>query len=58
VNPFPYYDAGYEAGLHGDDACPHLVFTFAWFWWQAGNAVGHHVMCSQLEFLATHYPQD
>jgi hypothetical protein len=58
MNPFEFYDAGYAAGLEGDDACPHLPFTFQWVWWQAGQFVGHHTLCSQLEAIAILFPQD
>ena len=51
MNPFQFYDAGYEAGLICDDHCPHLPFTFAWFWWHAGFVVGHQVLCAQMEAL-------
>ncbi len=58
MNPFEFYDAGYLAGLEGDDACPHLAFTFRWFWWRYGNHVGHHTMCSQLEAVLLMFEQD
>jgi hypothetical protein len=58
MNPFEFYDAGYAAGLEGDDACPHLPFTFQWVWWQFGQTVGHHTLCSQLEAIAFLFPQD
>jgi hypothetical protein len=58
MNPFEFYDAGYLAGIEGDDACPHLAFTFQWWCWHAGHAVGHHTMCSQLEAIALLFQQD
>lgn len=57
MNPEPFYDAGFAAGLEGDDACPHLPFTFRWWWWQAGHFVGHHTLCTQLEAIAFLYPE-
>jgi hypothetical protein len=58
MNPFAHYDAGYEAGLQCHDRCPHLPFTFGWFWWQAGFFVGHQVLCAQMEFIAAHHQED
>lgn len=58
MNPFDFYDAGYSAGIEGDDACPHLPFTLPWLWWQAGHFVGHHTLCTQLEAIAALLPQD
>jgi hypothetical protein len=58
LNPEKLYEAGYLAGLKGDDACPNLAFTFHWWCWQSGNFVGHHTLCSQLEAIASLYPQD
>ena len=58
MNPFDYYDAGHLAGLEGNYACPHFAFTLPWLWWHAGNVVGHHTMCSQLEAIALLFEQD
>jgi hypothetical protein len=52
------YQDGYYAGLMGFDTNPHFLCSPSWWAWQWGNSVGHHVMCSQLEFMAYHYPQD
>jgi hypothetical protein len=52
------YEAGYSAGLEGDDRCPYLAFTPHWWCWHTGNFVGHHTICSQLEAIALLFPQD
>ncbi|HEV3108917.1 MAG TPA: hypothetical protein VGY99_00370 [Candidatus Binataceae bacterium] len=52
------YEAGYFAGIEGNDRCPYLIFTPYWWCWQVGNFVGHHTMCSQLEAIVLHYEQD
>ncbi|BAR61922.1 hypothetical protein ACFLEY_22315 [Bradyrhizobium sp. YCK136] len=58
MNPYEFYDAGYLAGIEGNDACPHLPFTLPWVWWQCGHFVGHHTLCSQLEATVLFFPQD
>jgi len=58
MNPFEIYDAGYLAGIEGNDACPHLPFTLPWVWWQSGHFVGHHTRCTQLEAIIALFPQD
>ena len=52
------YVAGYFAGLERDDRWPYLAFTLHWWCWHAGNFVGHHTMCSQLEVILLIYEQD
>jgi hypothetical protein len=56
--PHEIYEAGYSAGLEGEDRCPYLSFSPPWWCWQAGNFVGHHVMCSQLEVIVLYFEQN
>ena len=56
--PHEIYEAGYSAGFEGEDRCPYLSFSPPWWCWQAGNFVGHHIMCSQLEAIVLYFEQN
>jgi hypothetical protein len=58
MNLFEFYDAGYLAGLEGDDACPYLAFAPHWWTWHAGYFAGHQVLSAQMEAIFHFFPQD